>query len=71
MLTLLFLILLLSFCGEMIGLAIRATWGFAKIILCVIFFPVVIIIMAMMGLVYIAVPVLAIVGVISLIKNLR
>ena len=62
MLTLLFIILMFGIFGKMIGLAFRATWGITKI-----FFRLVLIGLVLGGLIYIALPLLVIVGIIMLV----
>lgn len=67
MLTLLFIILMFGIFGEMIGLAFRATWGITKIFFRLIFLPLVLIGLVLEGLIYIALPLLVIVGIIMLV----
>ena len=70
MLTLLFIILMFGIFGKMIGLAFRATWGITKIVFSLVVLPVVAIVAAFAGLMTIALPVLLVVGIITLIANL-
>ena len=65
MLTLLFIILMFGIFGKMIGLAFRATWGITKIFFRLIFL--VLIGLVLEGLIYIALPLLVIVGIIMLV----
>ena len=67
MLTLLFMILFFGIFGRLIGFAFKATWGLFKICMCVVFLPLILIAMVVGGLVYIALRILIIVGIISLI----
>ena len=67
MLTLLFIILMFGIFGKMIGLAFRATWGITKIFFRLIFLPLVLIGLVLGGLIYIAVPVFVIVGIILMV----
>ena len=62
MLTLLFIILMFGIFGKMIGLAFRATW-----VIRLIFLPLVLIGLVLGGLIYIALPLLVIVGIIMLV----
>ena len=62
MLLFIFAILLLAVIGKLIGLAIKATWGITKIL-----FNIVLIALVCAGLVYIAIPVLIIVGIVALV----
>ena len=66
MLTLLFIILMFGVFGKMIGLAFRATWGITKICFHLVFLPIVLIALVLGGLVYIALPLLVVVGVVML-----
>lgn len=67
MLTLLFIILMFGIFGKMIGPAFRATWGITKIFFRLIFLPLVLIGLVLGGLIYIALPLLVIVGIIMLV----
>lgn len=69
MLTLLFMILFFGIFGRLIGLAFSATWGLFKIFMYVIFLPVILIAMVLGGLMYLALPILFVVGIISLIAR--
>lgn len=66
MLTLLFLILLLVVFGKLLGFAIKASWGIIKILFTVILLPLILIGLVVVGLMYVALPVLLILGVVSL-----
>lgn len=67
MLTLLFIICMIAVFGKLIALAFKMTWGITKIVLTFVFLPVILIGLAVSGLVAIALPILIIVGIISLI----
>lgn len=67
--TIIFGILLFSVVGKLISLAFKATWGILKIVFTVILFPVILIIMAVSGLMVVALPILIIVGIVLLIKT--
>lgn len=69
MLTLLFVVLLLTIFGKLLILAIKAAWGITKILLNIVLLPLIIIGMFAGGLTYLALIVLAIVGLVSLIKG--
>ena len=62
-------ILMLIVFGKLIGFAFRAAWGITKIFFGLIFLPVILIAMVIGGLIYIALPILAIVGIVLLIKK--
>lgn len=67
--TLLFLILFFMVFGRLAGFAFRATWSMVKVFLFMIFLPAIIVMMVLGGLIYIALPVLVIVGIVSLLKH--
>ena len=67
MLTLLFLIMMIAVFGKLIVFALKATWGLTKIILTLVFLPIILLFLFIGGLVKIAIPILAIIGLISLI----
>mgnify|MGYP000859160202 FL=1 len=69
MLTLLFVVLLLTIFGKLLIFAIKAAWGITKILLNIVLLPLIIIGMFAGGLTYLALIVLAIVGLVSLIKG--
>ena len=71
MLTLLFAIMMIGVFGRMIGFAIRLSWGFLKVLLTLIFLPGIIIAGFASGLLYLAFPLLAVVGLFSLISPQR
>jgi putative multidrug resistance protein len=69
MITLIFGILLIGFLGKMIAWAFKATWNIVKVLLVIVFFPLILIVMACTGLIYIALIFLIIGGIISLIAR--
>ena len=69
MLTLLFVVLLLTIFGKLLIFAIKAAWGITKILLDIVLLPLIIIGMFAGGLTYLALIALAIVGLVSLIKG--
>ena len=66
MMTLLFMILFFDIFGKLIGFAFKASWSIMKVMLYIVFLPVVLMIMLFGGLIYIALPILVIVGLVSL-----
>lgn len=66
MLTLLFFVLLLSIFGKILGFAIRATWGISKIVFSVVLLPLFLIGLVLKGLMSVALPVLIVIGIVSL-----
>ncbi|MCQ2566087.1 MAG: hypothetical protein MJ194_04515 [Clostridia bacterium] len=73
MLTLIFIIAMIAIFGKLIWLAIRMAWGAANVILSLVLLPGMIIAAFVLGLFKIALPVLAIVGLVALLspKKLR
>jgi hypothetical protein len=65
MLTLLFVILLFVVFSKLLVLSIKATWGIIKILFTLICLPVILIVLVIGGLIYIALPILIIVGIVS------
>ena len=66
MLAFIFMVLLFMVFGKMLVFAVKAAWGVTKIVCTVVLFPLILIGMVVGGLIKIAVPVLLIVGVITL-----
>ena len=66
MLTLIFLVMMILVFGKILGFAIRAAWGVSKIVCTVVFLPVLLVGLVLIGLVKIALPILLIVGGVSL-----
>ena len=62
MLTILFLLLMIVVFGKLIWLAMRAAWGITKVLFSIVFLPIVLIVLALSGLMVVALPVLIIVG---------
>ncbi len=69
MLTLLFILGMIGIFGRLLGFAFQMTWGIFKVLLTLIFLPVLLILMVIGGLIYIALPILAIIGIISLVAT--
>ena len=67
MLTLIFVILMIGIFGKMVGFAFRATWGLTKVLFNLILLPVFLIGLVIAGLMYIALPILIIVGIVMLV----
>lgn len=70
MLTLLFCIFMLVVFGKLIIFAIKAAWGISKVLLTLVFLPIILIVMVVIGLIKIAFPILLLVGIISIIKSI-
>lgn len=71
MLSILFMILLIGVLWKLIVWSMRAAWGITKIVFSIVVMPVVLIVMALAGLVYLAIPILAIVGIVALIGSAK
>lgn len=67
MLTLVFICLMIGVFGKLIGLAFKMTWGIAKVLFTLVFLPLVLIALTIGGLVTIALPLVVVVGIISLV----
>ena len=70
MLNLLFTILMIMVFGKLIGFAIRAAWGISKVIVTLVFLPLILIGLVLGGLIYLALPILIVVGLVTLFKGL-
>ncbi len=66
MITLCFIILLFAVVGNILGFAIKAAWGIAKIAVTVLFFPLVLAGLALSGFIGIAFLLLIVMGIVSL-----
>ena len=71
MLTLIFTILMFVVFGKLVLLAIKATWGITKVLFSLVFLPIILVLLVAGGLIYIALPVLAIVGIVVLLTGPR
>ncbi|WP_028242549.1 hypothetical protein [Pseudobutyrivibrio ruminis] len=67
--TFLFFLLFLIVFGKMIGFAFRATWGLFKVLMYIVFLPLILVGMVFGGLLYLAFPILLIVGIVSLVAT--
>ena len=68
MLTFLFTFLMFIVFGKILIFAIKATWGLSKIMFSLILLPILLICLVLKGLILVALPALAIIGLIALIK---
>lgn len=66
MLNFIFIILLIGIFGKILGFALKAAWGLSKIVCSVVLLPLLLVGLVIWGLVEIALPILLIVGVISI-----
>lgn len=66
MLSLIFIILMFVVFGKILWFAIKAAWGMSKIVCSVVLLPLLLLGMLIIGLVELALPILLIIGVVSL-----
>ena len=71
MLSLIFVILMLCVLGKLLKLSVTAAWGITKVLLTLVFLPIVLVAMVIGGLIYIAVPILVIIGIATFITGSR
>ncbi len=69
MLSVLFYIFLFIIFGKMIGFAFRASWNILKVMVFLIFLPLTLVALVLGGLIYVALPVLLVVGIIGLLAR--
>lgn len=69
MMTLIFCVLFFAVFGKLIGFALKATWGLFKVLMCLVFLPLFLVGLVFGGLLYIALPILIVVGIVSLITS--
>lgn len=69
MLTLLFMVLMVVVFGKLLVFALKASWGIVKVLLTIVFLPLVLVCLVLAGLVYVAVPVLLVVGLFSMVRE--
>ena len=69
MLEILFAICMLVVFGKLFFFGIRAAWGITKLLVTVVLFPVILLALLLGGLVYLAVPVLVIAGIIAFVAK--
>lgn len=70
MFTLIFFILLIIVFGKLVKLSVKAAWGITHVVLTLVIFPIILVMMVIGGLIYIALPILGIMGVIVLVKGI-
>lgn len=68
---LLFVILLLVIFGKLLSFALKAAWSITKILFSVVIFPLVLIMLVAAGLMYVALPVLVIAGIVVFLLGRR
>ena len=68
---LLFVILLLVIFGKLLSFALKAAWSITKILFSVVIFPLVLIMLVVSGLMFVALPVLVIAGMVVFLLGRR
>lgn len=63
MLTLLFIACMFCVFGKLMVFGLKATWGFAKLLVTLVFLPITLILMVLGGLMSLAFPILIIIGI--------
>lgn len=71
MLTILFFILMIWVFWKLVKLSVKAAWGISKILLTLVLLPIILVVLVIAGFIYIAIPILAIVGVIALVSGVN
>lgn len=71
MLTILFLILMIWVFWKLVKLSVKAAWGISKILFTLVLLPIILVVLVIAGFIYIAIPILAIVGVIALVGGVN
>lgn len=69
MLALLFIICMIVVFGKLLFLGIHAAWGISKFLLTMVLFPVILVGLVIGGLLYIAFPILLVLGIISFVVS--
>ena len=69
MLTLLFIICMFGIFGKLFCFGLKAAWGISKFILTIVFLPLILIGMVVGGLLYLALPILIVIGIIGFILS--
>lgn len=69
MIEFLFIIAMIWIFSKLFLFGVRAAWGISKMLLTVVFLPLLLVILLICGLLYLAVPILVIVGIAALVTN--
>lgn len=65
----LFTVMMFAVLGSLISLAVRAAWGLTKILFGIVFLPGVLVLLAAAGLIKLALPLLLVIGAVSLLES--
>ena len=71
MLTILFFILMIWVFWKLVKLSVKAAWGISKILFTLVLLPIILVVLVIAGFMYIAIPILAIAGVIALVSGVN
>ena len=71
MLTLLFMIIMFGVVGRLIGVAFKMSWGLVKILFTIAFWPVILLVMVLAGLIQFAFTILIVIGLLALFTSRR
>ena len=71
MLTMLFFVLMIWVFWKLVKLSVKAAWGISKILFTLVLLPIILVVLVIAGFIYIAIPILAIVGVIALVSGVN
>lgn len=69
MLSLLFAICMLCVFGKLLFFGIKAAWGISKFLLTVVLLPIILIALVVGGLIYLAFPILIVIGIVALVTS--
>ena len=69
--TIVFLILMIWVFWKLVKLSVKAAWGISKILFTLVLLPIILVVLVIAGFIYIAIPILAIVGVIALVSGVN
>lgn len=69
MITFLFLVFLFGILGRLLCFTCKATWSIMKMVMFMVIFPLVVVMM-ISGLIYIALPILVVTGIIGLLRHI-
>lgn len=70
MLEILFTICMIWVFGKLLLFGIRAAWGISKFLVTIVFMPLILIALVFAGLIYVAFPILVVIGIVSLAKQI-
>ena len=69
MITILFFFMFFIIFGKMIGFALKASWSIFKAVMYLIFCPFILVMLVVGGLIYVAFPLLIVIGIVGILRN--